>query len=320
MASRKYERFRLIEKKCAKCGLIKPAEGYYPNRKKNALRSRCKVCCAEDRRAAASSHKEYMHKYYKIHKDEYVEYHKEYHQENKEKINSYVRAYHRNRKIVNTEQEIFSRTKSRAKKYNLPFDMTVEDIVIPEKCPVLGIDIIRGPNDGKKGPRPNSPSIDRIIPEKGYMRDNIRIISNRANTLKSNASITEINLVLEDLLKNGTIMEDIVKFTIIKGNGYLVNIYFFKANKAICFHLEQDIICFDQKIRPSNIATLSINLPANVPNIIGCVRSWLGCYYVPMFDEKCIVDLIQFISTIEGETKTPDPQPAADLDSAKKPN
>lgn len=47
--------------------------------------------------------------------------------------------------------------------------------------------------------RPNSPSLDRIVPERGYVAGNLRVISNRANTLKNNATIDEMRLVLADL-------------------------------------------------------------------------------------------------------------------------
>lgn len=72
------------------------------------------------------------------------------------------------------------------------------DIMIPEICPVLGIPIICGTR-GRKGGTPNSPSIDRIEPFKGYTRGNVRIISNRANTLKNDATIEELDAVLADL-------------------------------------------------------------------------------------------------------------------------
>ena len=39
------------------------------------------------------------------------------------------------------------------------------------------------------------PSIDRIIPELGYVRGNIRTISLRANILRSNATFEEIALL-----------------------------------------------------------------------------------------------------------------------------
>ena len=71
---------------------------------------------------------------------------------------------------------------------------------IPEVCPVLGIPVNRG-GVGKKGGRPDSPSMDRIDPTKGYIKGNVRVISNRANTLKCNATVAELEAVLADLKK-----------------------------------------------------------------------------------------------------------------------
>jgi hypothetical protein len=72
------------------------------------------------------------------------------------------------------------------------FDLRVEDISIPEICPVLGIPIAVG---NSNGPSPNSPSLDRFIPELGYVRENVRVISWRANRLKSDATLEEIESV-----------------------------------------------------------------------------------------------------------------------------
>ena len=73
----------------------------------------------------------------------------------------------------------------------------MEDIVVPDVCPVLGIPIQK--NHGHQGYFDDSPSVDRIIPELGYTKGNVRVISNRANLLKNNAKIEELELVLEDL-------------------------------------------------------------------------------------------------------------------------
>ena len=51
----------------------------------------------------------------------------------------------------------------------------------------------------KGGPTHNSPSVDRIDPKKGYTPDNIRVISWRANSLKSDASLKELQVLVEDL-------------------------------------------------------------------------------------------------------------------------
>ena len=89
----------------------------------------------------------------------------------------------------------FQQVKHRAKKNNIEFSITLEDLPCPPRCPVLDILLIRG----KEGSYFNNPSVDRIDPKKGYIKGNVRIISQRANQLKSNASIEELEKVLLDL-------------------------------------------------------------------------------------------------------------------------
>jgi len=96
-----------------------------------------------------------------------------------------------------TEYMMLARAKSRAKKNNLPFNLELGDIVIPDICPLLGIKI----KSTEVRNSPNNPSLDKIIPEKGYIKGNIWIISNRANTLKNDASLQELELLVENLKK-----------------------------------------------------------------------------------------------------------------------
>ena len=74
--------------------------------------------------------------------------------------------------------------------------LVVEDIFIPELCPVLGIRLVPGSHTHQDC----SPSVDRIDSSKGYIKDNIWIISARANRIKNNATIEEIKLLYEALL------------------------------------------------------------------------------------------------------------------------
>lgn len=85
--------------------------------------------------------------------------------------------------------------RERARKKGLDFDLTKEDIVYPLICPILGIPI----KIGKFKNQDNNPSVDRIDNHKGYTRNNIRVISKRANSLKSNATIEELELILADM-------------------------------------------------------------------------------------------------------------------------
>ena len=104
-------------------------------------------------------------------------------------------------RINRRESLMLSRCKYRAKQLGIAFNLTKDDIVIPEFCPVLGIEIrqLSIDEEPKKGYHPNSPSLDRIIPELGYVKGNVRVISARANLLKSDATISELELVLQDL-------------------------------------------------------------------------------------------------------------------------
>lgn len=83
---------------------------------------------------------------------------------------------------------IYMNAKARAKRSGLPFDIERKDVIIPDVCPVLGIKLFRESKDTWK----NAPSIDRIDNTKGYTKDNIMIISRRANILKKDASLDEL--------------------------------------------------------------------------------------------------------------------------------
>ena len=84
-------------------------------------------------------------------------------------------------------------TKRRAKRDGVVFRLTKRWFKenTPTHCPVLGIPLRRG-NDT---PRDVSPSVDRLVPEDGYTPQNCRIISWRANRLKSNATPEELMAV-----------------------------------------------------------------------------------------------------------------------------
>lgn len=84
----------------------------------------------------------------------------------------------------------------RAKNNGVPFDLTLEDLDIPTECPVLGIplnDKWGSPNGAQAST--NTPSVDRLIPEMGYVKGNTRVISNRANRIKTDATVEEIGLL-----------------------------------------------------------------------------------------------------------------------------
>ena len=101
------------------------------------------------------------------------------------------------RKADDRRYKMFHNAKHRAKKKGLPFTITMEDIVIPVQCPLLGIELVSTPD--KRDPR--NPSLDQIDPGKGYTLDNIQVISSRANWLKGDATITELETLLTNWKK-----------------------------------------------------------------------------------------------------------------------
>jgi len=96
----------------------------------------------------------------------------------------------------NRVSHLFYNARNRARKRGLPFDIEKSDIVIPEVCPVLGIALAFSPGPGGRGFGDTSPSVDRMVPELGYVRGNIRVISYRANSLKKDATVAELEAVL----------------------------------------------------------------------------------------------------------------------------
>lgn len=88
---------------------------------------------------------------------------------------------------------IWRNSLQRAKRYGMEHTLELSDIAIPETCPVLGIPLHRE----DKSTWMNAPSIDRIENDKGYTKENIIIVSRRANILKRDATIDELILMAE---------------------------------------------------------------------------------------------------------------------------
>lgn len=78
----------------------------------------------------------------------------------------------------------------RAQKRGIPFDLEVSDIVIPEYCPILKVKLSLNTCERSDV---YGPSLDRIIPELGYIKGNIMVMSRKANVMKNNATKEEID-------------------------------------------------------------------------------------------------------------------------------
>ena len=98
-------------------------------------------------------------------------------------------------------KKMLSRTKAKCQTANIKFNLSLDYLhnIYPKdnKCPIFKKEFKIG--DPKKQ---FSPSLDRIYPERGYVIGNVVIISNRANTIKNNATSEEIMKVANWLLEN----------------------------------------------------------------------------------------------------------------------
>lgn len=98
-----------------------------------------------------------------------------------------MRNYLWHRRQSEPDRELWRRAKKRSVDRGLPFDLSISEVIIPPQCPVLGIELRVG-----EGRSLNSPSLDRIEPDLGYVSGNVRVISDKANRLKGNRDLPAI--------------------------------------------------------------------------------------------------------------------------------
>ena len=108
-----------------------------------------------------------------------------YRETHKEIINIKNKAY----RLANPELRLLQSCKTRAKKDGLDFNLELSDIVIPDKCPLTGIKIELSVGVGRHR---NNPSIDRVDNSKGYVKGNVRVVSDLGNRMKSDANREEL--------------------------------------------------------------------------------------------------------------------------------
>lgn len=80
--------------------------------------------------------------------------------------------------------------KKRARRRNIFFELSIEDIHIGTECPILGVPYEVGTDNWQ-----NSPSLDRIDNRRGYEPDNIIVVCMMANSIKNQATPNQIKKV-----------------------------------------------------------------------------------------------------------------------------
>ena len=144
-------------KNCCECRLDLPLTMYHTNKThKDGHSAMCKPCT-------------------KVYKKAYYERNKA---AVKDKSKELYSGQGRLRYLVN-------KSRDRAKLQGLEHTITVDDLVLPDACPYLGITLT---TEWGKGQLKTNASIDRIDSTKGYIPGNVQIISRLANTMKSDAT------------------------------------------------------------------------------------------------------------------------------------
>lgn len=92
----------------------------------------------------------------------------------------------------------FCARKFAATNKGIPFTIKFEEIEQPKYCPVLGLELVyQWSGTGRRDPA--KACIDKLIPELGYVPGNVFVISWRANFLKSNATLYELESIIKYL-------------------------------------------------------------------------------------------------------------------------
>jgi hypothetical protein len=120
----------------------------------------------------------------------------EYRKNNKEKRTEYNIVWYKSRRkkdfIKNPQYYLWYVARTRSRKNGSEFSIEPSDILIPEYCPILGCELTKG-----DGYLYNAMSLDRVDNNKGYIPGNVRVISRRANSMKSSLTLD----ILEKLIK-----------------------------------------------------------------------------------------------------------------------
>lgn len=147
-------------KRCPKCTRILPTFSFYKDKSnKDGLTTYCRTC-----------HQSYVPK------------------KTRKQANTYFQRW----KTKHYDSFLLDQTRSSARRHGKEFNLTKDDLAIPPFCPILGIPLFRTP--GKR--TDNTPSVDRTDNSVGYVKGNVRVISWRANQLKRDATVQELEALL----------------------------------------------------------------------------------------------------------------------------
>jgi hypothetical protein len=163
-------------RRCPKCRTQKPRDGFSRDHTtRDGLNSWCRQCCAVTRKARFDRDPEAFRAGQRA-----------YWGRPESGRGAKLRAWH----AANPVSALLERAKRRAVRKCVQFTISAKDILpLPVVCPILGIPLRKGTWTRD----PNAYSLDRIKPALGYVPGNVAVISNRANTIKNDATPEELH-------------------------------------------------------------------------------------------------------------------------------
>ncbi|GAA4362773.1 hypothetical protein GCM10023185_31030 [Hymenobacter saemangeumensis] len=100
----------------------------------------------------------------------------------------------KNRRKADYRAYMLEVARTRAKAVGRECSITLDDIVVPTHCPLLGIPL------RLSGDRGHRPSLDRKDNAIDYVKGNVFVISQRANSLKGGLSVEQLAMFAHNLL------------------------------------------------------------------------------------------------------------------------
>lgn len=180
-------------KQCSKCKRIFTHNLFYKSSKsKDGYGSHCTFCREVDRKQRYAKdpegHKRKARERYHQNKPRA----RAWYYKNKQHVKEYEQRLRGT--IKGRARKTACQRKKEAKRRNIPYDLTTEDLVQQWQkqggiCTISGVKM---PLDTLKGLRPESPSLDRVDPSKGYVKGNVEWVCFRVNTMKHDGTMEDL--------------------------------------------------------------------------------------------------------------------------------
>lgn len=191
-------------KVCSTCKVEKPLTEFHreTRNKIDGHQRICRACTLAHNKAwddKNPGHRKILRKqWYVKNRDRIVAYQKANRALIQEKDHDRILALRQVNPKLMWAKNALSSARHRARKLNLPCDLTAEFIrsIASDRCPALGIELcypVGRPGTTKRSHA--SATIDRLIPSLGYVQGNVAGISSKANLIKNDGTAAEIALV-----------------------------------------------------------------------------------------------------------------------------